>query len=234
MSVSHNLSPLPSNSSEIHRLKGRTCFCSGVAWVSCLDLGKRSRRYFKASLQNKPRVWMWPLLDVYTLIPLVHHLMPVFLQEPTHWWPLSHSFLPCAILPTADRGIWLNPESDYVHPLLRNIWRLLISFCAKSRIQFKFWPLWPYTNGSHCSRNLHTHTHFLGSHHNSLTLLQLCGPPPSCHHQTEVLLLLFQCEYHLFLLLVWLKLPLQCWVEVQVDILLLFLMFWEKYPIFQH
>ena len=139
-----------------------------------------------------------------------------------------------AILPTADRGIWLNPESDYVHPLLRNIWWLLISFCEKSRIQFKFWPLWPYTNGSHCSRNLHTHTHFLGSHHNSLTLLQLRGPPPSCHHKTEVVLLLFQCEYHLFLLLVWLKLPLQCWVEVQVDILLLLLMFWEKYPIFQH
>ena len=65
-----------------------------------------------------------------------------------------------AILPTADRGIWLNPESDYVHPLLRNIWRLLISFCAKSRIQFKFWPLWPYTNGFHCSCNLHTHTLF--------------------------------------------------------------------------
>lgn len=82
----------PSNSSVIHCLKGRTSFCSGVAWVSCLDLGKRSRRYLKASLQNKPRVWMWPLLDVYTLMPPVHHLMPVFLQEPAHWWPLSHSF----------------------------------------------------------------------------------------------------------------------------------------------
>lgn len=30
--------------------------------------------------------------DVYTLMPLVHHLMPVFLQEPAHWWPLSHFF----------------------------------------------------------------------------------------------------------------------------------------------
>lgn len=47
-----------------------------------------------------------------------------------------------------------------------------------------------------------THTHFLGSHHNSLTLLQLHGPPPSCHRQTEVVLLLFQCECHLFLPLV--------------------------------
>ena len=51
-------------------------------------------------------------------------------------------------------------------------------------------------------QSTHTHTHFLGSHRNSLTLLQLHGPPPSCHRQTEVVLLLFQCECHLFLPLV--------------------------------
>ena len=223
----------PSNSSEIHCLKGRTGFCSGIVSVSYLDLGKRSGRYLKASLQSKPRIWMWPLLDAYTLIPLVHYLMPVFLQEPTNWWPLFHSFPYSLFFPPQteyliESWIRLCPPTAQKHPTASHFILCKIQKPIQiltSMTLHKWIPL--------ILQSTHTHTHFLGSHHNSFTLLQLHRPPPLCHHQTEVVLLLFQYECHLLLLLVWLNLPLQCWAEVQVDILLLLLMFLGKYPIFQ-
>lgn len=61
-------------------------------------------------------------------------------------------------------------------------------------------------------RNLHTHTLFRIPPHHSL-FSNCTGLLPHVITNWRWFYTSFQCECHLFLPLVWLKLPLQCWVE---------------------